>query len=186
MGNPPLPSYRPSQFEVIDDGRTVWVKLSPRNLLRYGRASMKLTEIRFHRPGEHWLGTSPPDMSVHLIHETDDGVALIVAISLMREGAPNKALQTVIDALPLEPGGTAQALVPLNADGFLPPAGRRGYYEYDGSLTSPPCTEGVRWFVMTEPVSISQMQYETFVHLFTANARPLQPLAGRRIKRTIR
>lgn len=181
----PVMSYRPSRFEVLDDGRNVVIKLDPRNRLSYGRIPMRLTQIRLHRPGEHWLGEEPPDMSVHLIHESQHGPALVVAVSLMIGVEPNPALQSIIDALPLEPGGRARAIGRLDASQFLPPLQDRGYYVYDGSLTTPPCTEGIRWFVMAEPVSMSSLQLRTFVRLFDKNARPLQAVSGRRIKRSM-
>ena len=170
---------------MLDDGRSASIQLEPRNLLRYGPTTMRLTGIQVHRPGEHWLGDRPPDMSVHLMHETDAGVALIIAVSMMRGEQANPALQSIIDALPLEPGGKARALGRLDASQLLPPEDKRGYYMYDGSLSTPPCTEGIRWFVLTEPVSISHAQWATFAGLFEANARPLQPVAGRRIKHTM-
>ncbi len=181
---PQLPTlrYRPSSFEVLDDGRGIVANLTPGNHARYARVPMRLSQVRVHRPGEHWLGDSPPDMSVHLIHETQHGPALIVAVSLMRGDAANPALQSIIDALPLEPGGRVRSMAKLDASGFLPPVDKRGHYVYDGSLTTPPCTEGIRWLVMTETMSVSAEQWMTFAQLFDDNARPLQPLAGRRIK----
>lgn len=181
---PQLPTlrYRPSSFEVLDDGRGIVANLTPGNHARYARVPMRLSQVRVHRPGEHWLGDSPPDMSVHLIHETQHGPALIVAVSLMRGDEPNPALQSIIDALPLEPGGRVRSMAKLDASGFMPPEDKRGHYVYDGSLTTPPCTEGIRWLVMTETMSISAEQWMTFAQLFDDNARPLQPLAGRRIK----
>mgnify|MGYP000547990632 CR=1 FL=1 len=182
---PQLPTlrYRPSSFEVLDDGRGVVANLTPGNRAQYARVPMRLSQVRVHRPGEHWLNGAPPDMSVHLIHETEHGPALIVAVSLMRGEQSNPALQSIIDALPLEPGGKVKSMGKLDASGFMPPEDKRGHYVYDGSLTTPPCTEGIRWLVMAEPVSISSEQWMAFAQLFDDNARPLQPLAGRRIKR---
>lgn len=184
-GSAPEIRYRPSRFEVLDDGRSLLVKVDPRNRLTYGRMPLRLTYIRLHRPGEHWLGPEPPDMSVHLVHENQHGPAMIVAVSLVRSEQDNPAVQSIIDGLPLEPGGRVKAMGMLDANGFLPPVDKRGFYVYDGSLTTPPCTEGIRWIVLTETVPVGARQLKTFERLFDLNARPLQAVAGRRIKRTM-
>ena len=62
----------------------------------------------------------------------------------------------------------------------LPP--KRGYYEFEGSLTTPPCSEGVRWFVLKQPVTLSQQQLDAFRKLYPRNARPTQPLNGRTVR----
>ncbi|MEZ5740031.1 MAG: carbonic anhydrase family protein [Burkholderiaceae bacterium] len=175
--------YRPSRFEVIDDGRNLVVGVRGASSLRFEGLRLRLDQVRFHRPGEHWIKGVRPDMSAHLIHESPSGITLVIAVPLMRGPDANPALQQILNAIPLEPGGAGRGTERLDLAGLLPASHAR--YVYQGSLSTPPCTEGVHWMVLQQPVMISDAQYDVFARLFTPNARPIQALNGRRVKGTM-
>lgn len=174
-------SYVDTPFATVDDGRGLSAELlnNQLQLMHRGRP-YRLTRIEFHRPGEHAVNGIRTDMSAHLVHVNDQGETLILAVPMNVGPAANPTVQQVIDAFPLESGRAATAIKPLNPAGLLP--GDTRYYEYLGSLTRPPCTEGVLWLMLRQPISISAGQLEIFASLFEPNARSLQAHNGRRIK----
>lgn len=174
-------SYVDTPFATVDDGRGLSAELLNNQLqLTHRGRPYRLRRIEFHRPGEHAVNGIRTDMSAHLVHVNDHGQMLILAIPMNIGPAPNPTVQQVIDAFPLESGRAATAIKPLNPAGLLP--GDTRYYEYLGSLTRPPCTEGVLWLMLRQPISISAGQVEIFASLFEPNARSLQAHNGRRIK----
>ncbi|MEZ5653276.1 MAG: carbonic anhydrase family protein [Burkholderiaceae bacterium] len=184
--------YRPGRFHVIDDGRTLIVSLDGASTMVADGQRLRLKRIRFHRPGEHLVDGVRPDMSAHLIHENEVGRIVAISVPLMidrSEGADdtgkqgNPVFQQVLNNIPLDPEGVQRGMDRLDPSGLLP--SDHGRFVYDGSLTTPPCTEGVRWLVMRHPVIIARRQYEVFEKLLPASARPLQALNGRRVKGTL-
>jgi carbonic anhydrase len=120
-------------------------------------------------------------MDVQLLHRGADGKQAVIAIRLAedRTTAPNAVLAELWPHLPTKPGETQKDTNMINPAGLLPPD--RGYWTYEGSLTVPPCTEGVRWFVYEQEVTLSRGQLQDFAALFKVNSRPLQDPHGRRI-----
>ncbi|HET9643861.1 MAG TPA: carbonic anhydrase family protein [Burkholderiaceae bacterium] len=171
--------YHPSAFRVIDNGHTVQVNLEPGNFIRVLGRRYDLVQFHFHRPSEERIAGKQYDLSVHLIHRDAEGRLAVVAV-LLERGAGQPVIQTVWNHLPLEKGEEQAAPAPLDPRQLLPTEG--AYYTYMGSLTTPPCTEGVLWLVMKQPVSASDEQIGIFSRLYPANARPTQPTAGRMIK----
>lgn len=170
--------YRPGEFSVIDNGHTVKVKLAPGSHIELGGRRFELQHFQFHRPSEHRIDGRQFEMSLHLMHRDPEGRLAVVAVQLGR-GAAQQAMQTVLNNLPLERNQEARARVPLNPGELLPED--RRYYTYMGSLSTPPCTEGVQWVVLRQPVSAAPEQIDIFSRLYPLNARPVQNAAGRRI-----
>jgi carbonic anhydrase len=171
--------YRPGTFAVIDTGHTVQVNVAPGNAITVMGRRYELAQFHFHRPAEERIDGRGFDMVVHLVHKDAAGHVAVVAV-LLERGSAQPAVQAVWNNLPLEKGEELQADVPLDPADLLP-ADRR-YYTYMGSLTTPPCTEGVLWMVMKQPVQVSPEQDAIFAHLYPMNARPVQQAAGRLIK----
>jgi carbonic anhydrase len=120
-------------------------------------------------------------MEVHLLHRSADGKLAVVAVRLNEDaGNPNAVLATLWPHLPMKAGASEKVTEMVNPGGLLP--ADRGYWSYLGSLTTPPCTEGVRWFVLEQELSISRDQLRAFAGLFRVNTRPLQDAHGRRIE----
>lgn len=171
--------YQPSRFRITDTGRTLEVLLAAQRISLIGKTYV-LDKIQFHRPAEIKIGGRQYDMAAHLIHRAADGQLAIVAIPLER-GSEHPVIQTLWNYLPLERG---EAVMPPEANvdlAALLPENRK-YYTFMGSLTTPPCTEGVLWLVLQQAVQISEEQIRIFSRLHPHNARPIQPSFGRLIK----
>ena len=171
--------YRPSSFSVIDNGHTVQVNVEPGNSITITGKRYELVQFHFHRPSEERINGRQYDMVVHLVHKDVDGHLAVVAVLLDR-GSAQAIVQTVWNNLPLEKGDEVRAGSRIDLNQLLPDDKR--YYTYMGSLTTPPCSEGVLWMVMKQPVPISMDQVAIFARLYPMNARPIQQADGRLIK----
>jgi carbonic anhydrase len=171
--------YKPSGFRVVDNGHTVQVNVEGGNSIEVIGRRYDLVQFHFHRPSEERINGRLFDMVAHLVHKDMEGRLAVIAVLLDR-GSAHPIIQTIWNNLPLEKGEevAARAVLDLNA---LLPADRR-YYTYMGSLTTPPCSEGVLWMVMKNPVTISAEQIGIFSRLYPMNARPIQSASGRLIK----
>ncbi len=170
--------YRPSRFSVLDNGHTIQVNPARGNVITTGGRSYELVQFHFHLPSEERINGRGYPMVLHLVHKDAHGRYVVVAL-LADEGGQHGVVQQVWNNLPLERHDTAMASVPMDLAGLLPE--RRDYYTYMGSMTTPPCTEGVQWIVMKEPIRLSGAQISLFARLYPMNARPIQAHAGRRI-----
>jgi len=171
--------YRPAGFNVVDNGHTVQVNLGTGNSIEVNQRRYELVQFHFHRPSEERINGRQYDMVVHLVHKDLDGRLAVVAVLIERGGA-HPVVQQVWNSLPLEKNDAMVGPAPLNPALLLPQDKR--YYTYMGSLTTPPCSEGVLWMVMKQPVSLSDEQLAIFARLYPMNARPIQSASGRLIK----
>jgi carbonic anhydrase len=172
--------YRPSNFRIVDNGHTIQVNLGPGNTIAVMGRMYDLVQFHFHRPSEERINGRGFDMVVHLVHKDLDGRLAVVAV-LLERGQAHPVMQTLWNNLPLEkhsdysPEGVA-----IDLNQLLPE--NRSYYTYMGSLTTPPCSEGVMWMVMKQPAQVSAEQIAIFSRLYPMNARPVQSIRGRLIK----
>lgn len=171
--------YHPSSFNVVDNGHTVQVGVSGGNYITVQNRMFELQQFHFHRPSEERINGKAFEMVVHLVHRDAEGRLAVLAL-LLERGAPQATIQTVWNNLPLEKLETMQPTILLDPAEMLPV--RRDYYTYMGSMTEPPCSEGVLWLVMKQPVQASPAQMALFSRLYPLNARPIQPGNGRIIK----
>lgn len=172
-------NYKPQSFSVIDNGHTIQVNLSGGNYLNVSGKTYELVQFHFHRPSEERINGRNAEMVMHLVHKDRDGKLAVLAL-LIVAGQPNAIVQSVWNNLPLEKNEAAQAIVKIDVAQLLPK--NRDYYTYMGSLTTPPCSEGVLWMVMKEMVELSEEQISIFARLYPMNARPIQKPNGRLIK----
>jgi|HubBroStandDraft_1064217.scaffolds.fasta_scaffold07666_2 carbonic anhydrase len=167
---------------VINNGYTIRVNYHDApgsgNFLLVGDKRYQLTQFHFHRPSEEYVHGKQYDMVLHLMHQSSDGEVAGVAV-LLRVGRANATIAQLWEHMPASEGQEAVA-VALNPADMLPH--NTGYYMYMGSVTAPPCTEGVKWFVLKTPVDISAAQVAAFARLYPNDVRPLQPLNGRIVK----
>jgi carbonic anhydrase len=170
--------YQPSRFAVVDNGHTVQVNVQPGNAIEVGGKRFELVQFHFHRPSEERIDGKQFEMSLHLVHKNEQGHLAVVAL-LIDKGARQTVLQKVWNNLPLEKNQEAAARAPLELLDLLPDD--RRYFTYMGSLTTPPCSEGVQWIVMRQPVTAAPEQIDLFSRIYPMNARPLQAASGRRI-----
>ena len=171
--------YRPAGFNVVDNGHTVQVNLGAGSAIVVNQRRYELVQFHFHRPSEERINGRQYDMVAHLVHKDPDGRLAVVAVLIERGGA-HPVVQQVWNSLPLEQQEPMIGPAPLNPALLLPEDKR--YFTYMGSLTTPPCSEGVLWMVLKQPVSLSEQQLAVFARLYPMNARPLQRGAGRLIK----
>jgi len=177
---------------LVNNGHTIRVNYrgaqGSGNLLIVGDKTFQLTQFHFHRPSEEYIHGKPYEMVVHLMYHSSDGKVVGVAV-LLKAGRTNATIQQVWDHMPkteskVLPDFSHQeeevAGVEINPAGLLPHD--FAYYTYMGSVTAPPCTEGVTWFVLKTPVEISMGQINAFAELYPHDVRPIQPLNGRVVK----
>lgn len=171
--------YKLSAFRVIDNGHTVQVNVEPGNRIVVNGRRYDLVGFHFHRPSEERLNGRQFEMVAHLVHKDLEGKLAVVAV-LIEEGKGHPVVQQVWNNLPLEKHTEQAGLQGLDLLQLLPED--RRYVTYMGSLTTPPCTEGVLWMVMKKPVSVSTQQISIFSRLYPMNARPVQSAGDRLIK----
>jgi carbonic anhydrase len=171
--------YQPSSFRVLDNGHTVQVNVAAGSSIEVMGRRYELLQFHFHRPSEERIDGRQFDMVAHLVHKDVEGRLAVVAVLLDR-GSAQPLVQTIWNNLPLEKGDEVAARGTIDLNGLLPP--ERSYFTYMGSLTTPPCSEGVLWMVMKQPVPISADQISIFARLYPMNARPIQSASGRLIK----
>lgn len=171
------PAYKPSPLEIVNNGHTLQVNFTPGSGFTADGVHYNLLQMYFHTPSEHYLDGAPYPMEVHFVHKAEDGTLAVIG-AMMKVGAHNPVIEGIWQNAPIEAGGAKSIdSVEINAADLLPAS--LEYYRYDGSLTTPPCTEGVRWHVLKEPVEVSEAQLKAFQALFPVNARPIQPLNDR-------
>jgi len=171
--------YHPSSFNVTDNGHTVQVMLGGGNFITVQNRMYELIQFHFHRPSEERVNGKGYEMVMHLVHKDGEGKLAVIAL-LMERGRPQPVIQTVWNNLPLEKLDTLAPSSVIDPIDLIP--GRRDYFTFMGSLTTPPCSEGVLWLVMKEPIQASPAQMALFSRLYPMNARPVQPGSGRIIK----
>jgi carbonic anhydrase len=171
--------YHPTSFSEVNNGHTIQVTVGGGNFITIGNTAYELQEFHFHRPSEEKINGKGTEMVIHLVHRSAEGKVAIIAV-LLERGQPHRLMQTIWDNLPLEKQETVSPAIVLDPTDALPE--RRDYFTYMGSLTEPPCTEGVLWMVFKQPMQASPAQMALFSRLYPLNARPLQATAGRMIK----
>ena len=172
--------YQPSSGTVINNGHTIQVDVYGENTLTVRGSTYKLIQFHFHHPSEERINYKSYAMVAHLVHRNPEGQLAVVAV-LLDPGVANSLINKVWTHMPLDAGDKVRmpdGLVDLNE--ILPQDQR--YYQFLGSLTTPPCSEGVLWMVLKQPVALSREQLKLFGQLFPNNARPVQPVNGRPIR----
>ena len=174
--------YKPTALKVIDNGHTIQVNYDRNSSISIGNRQYELIQFHFHHPSEEEIEGRTYDMVLHLVHRDQGGKLAVVAV-LLTKGRGNTTLQKLWKHLPEEKEKeTLIHGVEINAADLLP--ADRGYYSFPGSLTTPPCTEGVSWFVLKTPTEVSSAEIMQFGALYPHNARPVQPLNRRTILQT--
>ena len=172
--------YKPSPLKIIDNGHSIQIDYAPGSSITVGDKQYGLVQFHFHRPSEEKIDGKRYDMVAHLVHRDAGGTFAVVAV-LFSKGAPNALITTLWENLPAEKEVEKVVDgVTVNAADLLPKS--HAYYTFIGSLTTPPCTEGVRWFVLKQPTTVSGDEVARFAKTYPMNARPVQPLHGRSVE----
>jgi carbonic anhydrase len=169
--------YNAAGNEVLNNGHTIQVNYGAGSSITVDGRDFELQQFHFHAPSENTIGGKSYAMEAHLVHADADGNLAVIAV-MFEGGDASAALAGVWDAMPKEAGGKAALHTKADAGDLLPE--KRDYYRFTGSLTTPPCSEGVIWLVMKDPVTASKEQIAKFAGTMGhANNRPVQPLNAR-------
>jgi len=170
--------YKAGGTEVVNNGHTIQVNYEPGNRISMDGAQFELKQFHFHSPSENQINGKSFPLEAHLVHADKDGNLAVVSV-LFELGRANPAVSAAWGQMP-KAEGKAALPAKVSANALLPT--NRDYYRYDGSLTTPPCSEGVRWVVMKRPMTISKEQLEAFkTTLGFDNNRPVQPVNARTV-----
>jgi carbonic anhydrase len=177
---PPIQfGYGATPLHIVNNGHTIQVNYAPGSFITVGTTRYELKQFHFHHPSEEKIDGKGFAMVAHLVHAAADGSLAVVAV-LMDAGSANPVITSVWQHLPAKEGPEQKLdSVQVDVSRLLP--SNHGYYTFTGSLTTPPCTENVTWFVLKTPESISQAQVDAFSKIYRLNARPTQPLNRREL-----
>ena len=194
---PPIPyDYRPTSMNIRNTGHTIEVTCPEGSWIEVDGTRYELIQFHFHAPSEHTVVGKLFDMEAHFVHKSEDGTLAVVGL-LIESGRHKHVFDPIWSHLPAVPGET-QRIENVTEDGsliidprfmFAPndhvedvaPSSFGNYYRYDGSLTTPPCSEDVTWIVLTTPIEMSEAQIAAFKAIIHDNNRPVQPLNGRKL-----
>ena len=169
--------YKPSPLHIIDNGHTIMVNYGPGSFLSVGEKKYELKQFHFHRPSEEQINGKSFDMTMHIVHTDEAGKLAVVAV-LLQQGEGNPLVGELWKDLPEEKEKEERLdNIQIDVSRILPDD--RSYYTFSGSLTTPPCSEDVMWFVLKHPTTVSAQEIEQFSHLYRNNTRPTQPLYDR-------
>lgn len=171
--------YRATPARIENLGHTLQVNYAPGSSMTVGDARYELAQFHFHTPSEHRLDGKEFPAELHMVHRGPNGQLAVVGVTI-EAGRENPALAPLLAQLPIRKGETRQASAQFSAEQLLPR--ERQHFLYPGSLTTPPCTEGVTWMVMDEPIQMSAEQIAALRSTINVSNRPVQPLGSRQLR----
>ncbi|HKW35088.1 MAG TPA: carbonic anhydrase family protein [Candidatus Acidoferrum sp.] len=171
--------YNLVPLSIVDNGHTIMISYAPGSMLKVGDKVYELTQFHFHHPSEENISGTEFDMVAHLVHKDAEGHLAVVAV-LFTKGPANPLVEILWQNIPAEKQKAITLdSVSVNVKDLLP--AEFGYYTFSGSLTTPPCTEGVTWYVLKTSSNLSPQQLAKFAKIYPANNRPIQPIYEREI-----
>jgi len=171
-------SYKESPLRIINNGHSIQINYEPGSSFTVDGQTYELLQFHFHAPSEHTVKGAFYDMEMHLVHKNSKDELAVVGV-MMKKGAPNNIIQVLWDNIPAEVNQESEVNgISVNASSLLP--SDTGYYHYFGSLTTPPCSEGVNWSVLKTPIQVSEEQIAKFRSVMGVdNNRPVLPVNKR-------
>ncbi len=175
---PPIKfDFEQATLEILNNGHTIQVNHDEGSSITVDGERFDLLQFHFHTPSENTVGGKHHDMELHMVHKSAKGQLAVVGV-FMTAGKENKVLSNIWEHMPSQAGDKKKVnSVRIHPVDLLP--ADRSYSCFNGSLTTPPCSEGVKWFVMKNPIEVSAGQIEKFTKTVSENNRPVQPLNGR-------
>ena len=170
--------YKPSGINIVNNGHTIQVNYDKGSSIKVDGVEYRLAQFHFHDPSEHTVGGKSYAMELHFVHRNDKGDLAVVGV-LFESGKENAAYGKVFANMPKKADEKKEIKDTVDAAALLPEV--KTYYRYAGSLTTPPCTEGVTWLLLKTPVQLSEAQIKSFKDIFSGNNRPVQPVNDRKI-----
>jgi carbonic anhydrase len=174
--------WKREQFKALNTGRTVQFSGSTENSLIVGTEKAGLVQFHFHLPSEHALSGKRQSMEVHFVHQRRSGDLTVIS-ALLAAGGSNSAFSTIMSNIPRKTGEGVMTTAPVDPTDLLPTS-RQALWRYEGSLTTPPCSQTVEWIVFNTIVSVKGEDVERFRSVFPMNARPLQAIHRRFLLRS--
>lgn len=175
-------NYQPTPLHIIDNGHTIQINYAPGSTIQVGAKQYQLKQFHFHKPSEEEINGKRHDMVAHLVHTDSEGNIAVVAV-LLSKGSPNAVLEQLWKNLPSEKEKELTLdNIQINVADLLP--SDHGYYTFTGSLTTPPCSENVTWFVLKAATTLSASEIDRFGKIYSRNARPVQSLNDRVVQET--
>ncbi len=170
-------NYDPSALNIVNNGHSIKVDYDEGSSIEVENMTYNLLQLHFHSLSENTINGEYSEMEMHLVHQSDTGEYAVIGV-MMDGGSENSAYAPIWEYMPAEVGEVEKiSNVTVDADDLLPAT--KTYYHFDGSFTTPPCTEGVNWFLMDTPVELSTEQINAFKLIYANNNRPVQPLNDR-------
>ena len=170
------PTYAAGSGVLLNNGHTLQFTPDVAGSLTIGADAYGLRQFHFHGPSEHTLDGASFPLELHFVHRNAEDALAVVGV-MIREGAENPALAALIAAIPTATGDAAATRPTVDQAALLPAS--RDYFAYAGSLTTPPCTEGVRWNVISQPIEASAAQIAALSTALGVSNRAVQPLNTR-------
>jgi len=165
-------NYQAAPLRIINNGHTIEAAYAPGSSLTQGSMKYELLQFHFHSPSENMLNGKRFDMEIHFVHKDQAGHLGVLAV-FVEKGAANPAIGKIWRYLPQQANSaTDPEGVTFNGGDLLPTS--RRYYRFVGSLTTPPCSEGVQWYVLKQPITASPEQIDAFLRVIGPNNRPVQ------------
>lgn len=179
---PPMElDYQAAGVEIVNNGHTVQLNAAPGSTLVLEGDRFELKQLHFHAPSENWVGGKRYAMEAHFVHSDTEGHLAVLGV-MFEEGEENPVIAELWKVMPEKTGAMHAPTSPFDPVNLLPQD--RDYYRFNGSLTTPPCTEGVRWLVTKAPLTVSKAQVEAFVSaIHGPNSRPVQDVNARPVLR---
>jgi carbonic anhydrase len=172
-------NYKSSPLSVVNNGHSIQVNYAPGSSISIDGDEYQLLQFHFHTPSEHKIAGKAAAMEAHFVHRNAAGKLAVVGV-MMNEGKENPIVSKVWQAIP--PSGQTKTIdnIAIDAAKLLPT--NKSYYSYTGSLTTPPCSEGVNWSILTSPITISSAQIQEFKKYYPIDARPIRSTNARKIE----
>ncbi|HFQ90073.1 MAG TPA: carbonic anhydrase family protein [Desulfobulbus sp.] len=175
---PPITfNYSGLATEIVNNGHSIQANYTAGSTITVAGKTFELKQFHFHSPSENTINGQSFPMEAHFVHAAKDGSLAVIAV-MFKIGPENEAIKKLWKQMPANAGDKIAMASQVKADELLPK--NRDYYRFNGSLTTPPCTEGVVWLVMKTPLTVSKEQVEQFQHVMHhPNNRPVQPVHAR-------
>ncbi|WP_281951414.1 carbonic anhydrase [Nitrosophilus kaiyonis] len=170
-------NYSGNAESIINNGHTIQVNTLGKNSIIMDGIKFTLKQFHFHTPSENKIDGKQYPMEAHFVHADKNGNLLVLALMYEEGEEENRGLKKVIEQLPKEKHHKEALKEMFNPGDLLPK--KLDYYRFNGSLTTPPCSEGVRWIVIKKPVIATKAQLDVMRKILGKNNRPIQPLNAR-------
>ncbi|MEA5576245.1 carbonic anhydrase family protein [Anabaena sp. UHCC 0451] len=169
-------NYQPTPLLVVNNGHTVQVNYKSGSTIKLNAEEYELIQFHFHTPSEHTINNKASALEMHLVHRNAQNQLAVVGV-MINKGANNPFIAQIWQHIPTLGKNNAVQNSTINAANLLPK--NKDFFSYNGSLTTPPCSENVKWNVLIEPIQVAEKQIEAFQSLYQVNARPVQPVNAR-------